>query len=49
MVASRSFAFYELYITAAIFYLILVYWVLFVFRKVEYRLSRHLRSPSLSK
>ena len=48
MVASRSFAFYELYITAAIFYLILVYGVLFVFRKVEYRLSGHLRNPSLS-
>ncbi len=48
MVASRSFAFYELYITAAIFYLILVYGVLFVFRKIEYRLSGHLRSPSLS-
>jgi len=38
MIASRSFAFYELYITAAIFYLILVYGVLFVFRKLEYRL-----------
>lgn len=48
MVASRSFAFYELYITAAIFYLILVYGILFVFRKIEYRLSGHLRSPSLS-
>ena len=48
MVASRSFAFYELYITAAVFYLILVYGVLFVFRKIEYRLSGHLRSPSLS-
>ncbi|MBI5591913.1 MAG: ABC transporter permease [Deltaproteobacteria bacterium] len=48
MVASRSFAFYEMYMTAAVFYLILVYGVLFVFRKVEYRLSGHLRSPSLS-
>jgi His/Glu/Gln/Arg/opine family amino acid ABC transporter permease subunit len=48
MVASRSFAFYELYITAAVFYLILVYGVLFIFRKIEYRLSGHLRSPSLS-
>jgi arginine/ornithine transport system permease protein len=35
MVASRSFAFYELYITAAVFYLILVYGILFFFRKVE--------------
>lgn len=47
MVASRSFAFYELYISAAVLYLILVYGLLFVFRKVEYRLSGHLRSPSL--
>ncbi len=47
MVASRSFAFYELYITAAILYLILVYGVLSFFRKVEYRLSGHLRHPSL--
>ena len=48
MIASRSFAFYETYITAAVFYLILVYGVLFVFRKVEYRLSGHLRSPSMN-
>ncbi len=47
MIASRSFAFYEVYITAAVLYLILVYGVLFVFRKVEYRISGHLRSPSL--
>ncbi len=47
MVASRSFAFYEIYITAAVLYLILVYGVLFLFQKVEYRLSGHLRSPSL--
>jgi arginine/ornithine transport system permease protein len=40
MVASRSFAFYELYIAAAIFYLILVYGVLHVFRKVEDRLLK---------
>lgn len=47
MVASRSFAFYEIYITAAVLYLILVYGVLFLFQKVEYRLSGHLRSPLL--
>lgn len=47
VIASRSFAFYELYITAAVFYLVLVYGILFVFRKIEYRLSGHLRSPSL--
>jgi His/Glu/Gln/Arg/opine family amino acid ABC transporter permease subunit len=48
MVASRSFAFYELYITAAVFYLFLVYGVLFLFRKIEYRLSGHLRNLSPS-
>ena len=47
MVASRSFAFYEIYITAAVLYLILVYGVLFLFQKVECRLSGHLRSPLL--
>ncbi len=40
MIASRSFAFYELYITAALFYLILVYGVLYIFRKVEHRLLK---------
>ncbi len=45
LIASRSFAFYEVYITAAIFYLILVYGILFVFRKVEYRFTGHLRTP----
>lgn len=39
VIAARSFAFYELFITAAIFYLILVYTVLFGFRKIEHRLS----------
>ena len=45
LIASRSFAFYEVYITAALFYLILVYGILAVFRKVEYRISAHLRLP----
>jgi ABC-type arginine/histidine transport system permease subunit len=42
-VAARSFAFYELYLTAAVIYLILVYGVLFVFKRIEYRISGHLR------
>lgn len=41
VIAARSFAFYELFITAALFYLGLVYGVLFLFRKVEFRLTRH--------
>ena len=44
VIASRSFAIYELYITAAIFYLVLVYGLLFVFRRIERRITRHLRS-----
>lgn len=44
VIAARSFAIYELYITAALFYLVLVYGLLFVFRKVEHRLTRHLQS-----
>lgn len=43
VIAARSFAFYELFITAALFYLILVYGVLFVFRKIEYRITGHQR------
>ena len=42
VIAARSFAFYELYIAAALIYLTLVYGVLFCFRKVEFRLTRHL-------
>ncbi len=42
-VAARSFDYYEMYLTAAALYLVLVYGVLWVFRRVEYRLSGHLR------
>lgn len=41
--AARSFAIYELYITAGIIYLIVTYGILYIFKKVEYRLSGHLR------
>ncbi len=43
LAAARSFAFYELFITAALLYLIMVYGTLFVFKRVEKRLMRHLR------
>jgi His/Glu/Gln/Arg/opine family amino acid ABC transporter permease subunit len=46
VIAARSFAFYELFITAALLYLVLVYGVLFVFRKVEFRLTRHMYQQS---
>ncbi|WP_375593478.1 ABC transporter permease [Algihabitans albus] len=42
-VAARSFAFYELYLTAAVFYLVIVYGLQGAFRRVERRLSGHLR------
>jgi len=42
VIAARSFAFYELFIAAALIYLLLVYGVLFVFRRIEFRISRHL-------
>lgn len=42
VISARSFAFYELFIAAAILYLALVYGVIFVFRKIEFRLSGHL-------
>ncbi len=47
VIASRSFAFYELYLTAALLYLVLVYGVLYVFRRIEYRITGYLLDPSL--
>lgn len=43
VIAARSFAFYEIFITAAVLYLILVYAVLFVFRRIEHRISAYLK------
>ncbi|MEE8505504.1 MAG: ABC transporter permease [Kiloniellales bacterium] len=43
IIVARSFAVYEIYITAGILYLIVTYGILFIFRKVEHRLSGHLR------
>jgi His/Glu/Gln/Arg/opine family amino acid ABC transporter permease subunit len=42
-IAASTFAFYELYLTAAVLYLILVYGLLAVFKRIEYRISGHLR------
>ncbi len=47
VIVARSFAVYELYITAGIIYLVLTYGILWVFRKVEFRLSGHLRDRPL--
>ena len=46
-IASRTYAIYEMYITAAIFYLVLVYALLYCFRKVEKRITAHLRERSV--
>ena len=42
-IISASFAFYELYITIALMYLAVTYTLVFLFRKLEHRLSGHLR------
>ncbi len=42
VIAARSFAFYELYLTAAALYLVLVYGLLFVFKKIEKRITGYL-------
>jgi len=42
VIAARTFAFYELFLTAAALYLCLVYGLLFLFRKIEQRLLSHL-------
>jgi octopine/nopaline transport system permease protein/arginine/ornithine transport system permease protein len=43
VLVARSFAIYELYITAAAIYLVVTYGILFVFKKVEFRMMGHLR------
>ena len=43
IIVARSFAVYEIYITAAVLYLIVTYGILFAFRNIEHRLSGHLR------
>jgi ABC-type arginine/histidine transport system permease subunit len=45
VIASRHFAFYEAFLTAAVFYLVLVYGVLFLAKRAERRLLAHLRPP----
>ena len=42
-IANRTFAFYEMYLMAAALYLALTYLIALGFRKVEFRLSGHLR------
>lgn len=42
-IAASTFAFYELYLTAAVLYLVLVYGLLAVFKRIEWRISGHLR------
>jgi len=43
IVVARTFAVYEIYITAGIMYLAVTYIILGVFRRAEHRLSGHLR------
>lgn len=44
VVTARGFAFYEVYLVAAVLYMILVFGTLFLFGKIEHRLSGHLRA-----
>jgi arginine/ornithine transport system permease protein len=46
LLAARTFAFYELFITAAMLYLVMVYGILFLFRRIENRIQRHLAGRS---
>lgn len=43
VIVARTFAVYEIYIAAGLLYLACTYLILWVFRKVEFRLSGHLR------
>ncbi len=49
LLAARTFAFYELFITAAVLYVIMVYGVLFLFRRIENRILRHLAGRSAAR
>ncbi|MEA1969630.1 MAG: ABC transporter permease [Thermodesulfobacteriota bacterium] len=40
--AARTFAFYEIFLTVAAIYLVLVYGVIFVFKKIENKINAHL-------
>lgn len=42
-IATRSFATFEIFISAGLLYLIVTYGILYVFKKVEHRWSAHLR------
>ena len=42
VIAARSFAIFELYLTAAAIYLAMVYGLLFVFKRIEKRITRYL-------
>ena len=42
-IISDTFAFYELYITIAVMYLAITYTLVWLFRRLEYRLNAHLR------
>ncbi|MEO0382672.1 MAG: ABC transporter permease [Pseudomonadota bacterium] len=44
VVANRTYDHYELYLTAAVFYLVLVYGLLFILKHVERYLTRHMRT-----
>jgi len=46
VISARSFAFYEMFIAAALIYLGLVYGVLFVFRRIERRITSHMQPVS---
>lgn len=43
IIIARSFEPYKLFLTAAVFYLVMTYAILLVFKRVEYWLSGHLR------
>jgi His/Glu/Gln/Arg/opine family amino acid ABC transporter permease subunit len=43
-IIARSFAVYEIYIAIAIMYLIVTYGILWIFRKIEFRWTGHLRA-----
>ncbi len=47
LIASRTFAFYEIFLTAAAIYLVLVYGLLFIFKAIEKKITAHLNPEAM--
>jgi len=45
--SARTFAFYELFLTIAVIYLVLVYGIIFIFKRIENRINAYLNTENV--